>query len=153
MPATERYQVDWFAIIVLIATILIIVFLIIVAIYFYNLMNLKPPSRGESTFLFWTTVILAIIFLIIAIFALVHIFTYKSIVYEEPSPTFLQPAVTYTSPPPVPITSSTSIRMSNVPKFTPRSSLSTSFSDPVRGSEETPLKSELLSIESAMSDA
>jgi hypothetical protein len=102
MPATERYQVDFFAILVLIIAVLIMVFLIITAIYFYHLMNLRPPTTGESTFLFWTAIILSVIFLALAIYALIRIFTHTAIVYEAP------PLVTTTTvaaaPAPIPIT-------------------------------------------------
>lgn len=91
---TERYQVDVFGIIVLIVAVLVVVFLVIAAIYMYNLMNLKPPSRGESTFLFWTTVILAVIMVIIAIYALVHIFNHKSTVHEKESKVVTTPVIT-----------------------------------------------------------
>lgn len=83
MPATERYQIDIFAIIILIVSVLIIIFLIISIIYFMNLMNLKPPTKNESTFLFWTAIILAIIFFGIAIYSLVRIFTHKSVIYDD----------------------------------------------------------------------
>lgn len=84
MPATERYQADVFGIIVLIASVLVVVFLVIAAIYFFNLMSLKPPSKGESTFLFWTSIVMVLVFVSIAIFALIRIFNHKSVVYEEP---------------------------------------------------------------------
>jgi hypothetical protein len=84
MAVVERFQVDFFAITVLIVAVLIIVYLIIAAIYLLNLSaNNKPPNQGESTFLFWTTIILGIIFLAIAIYALIRIFTYTSLYYEE----------------------------------------------------------------------
>lgn len=160
MPATERYQIDFFAIIVLIAAVLIIVFLVISAIYFYNLMNLKPPSKGESTFLFWTAIILAVIFLALAIYALIHIFTHKAIVYEEP-PVVAAPIVT---PAPVPIVvpqttfqalpqkqivTTPPVRISNVP----RSDVSTSFSDaPLTRPQRNSLNQELISIGEAVED-
>ena len=86
MPATEQYQVDVFSIITLIACVLIVVFLVIAAIYFYDLMNFKPPTNGESSFLFWTSIIMAIIFFGIGIYALIRIFTHKSVIYEELQP-------------------------------------------------------------------
>lgn len=163
MPATERYQIDFFAIIVLIAAVLILVFLVISAIYFYNLMNLKPPSKGESTFLFWTAIILAVIFLALAIYALIHIFTHKAIVYEEP-PVVAPPIVT-PAPTPVPIVvpqptvqalpqqqvvaTPPPVRISNVP----RSDISTSFSDaPLTRPQRNALNQELISIGEAVEE-
>ena len=171
MPATERYQVDFFAILVLIVAVLIIVFLIITAIYFYHLMNLRPPTRGESTFLFWTSIILSVIFLGLAIYALVHIFTHTATVYEEPpvvrnttvttaplpipitvSPSVItQPPVITRSPPVV--TRSSPVRISNVTRTAPVSDYSVDYSDiPVTRQQRTALNQELLSIGSAMDE-
>lgn len=163
MPATERYQVDFFAIIVLIAAVLIIVFLVIASIYFFNLMNLRPPTRGESTFLFWTAIILTIIFFAIAIYALIHILTHKAIVYEEPAPVRTAPI---TSTPSVPIvipqpqpfiqqpviqqpviTTPTSVPIYRVP----RSNLSTSLSDvPLDVKGRDSLNNELIELDEAL---
>lgn len=79
----ESYQVDVFAIIALIGIILIIVFLVIAAVYFYNLMNLRPPTQAESTFLFWTSVVLIVIFVALGIYALIRIFAYRAVVYKS----------------------------------------------------------------------
>jgi heme exporter protein D len=167
MPATERYQVDFFAIIVLIAAVLIIVFLIIASIYFFNLMDLKPPTRGESTFLFWTAIVLTIIFLVIAIIALIRIFTHKAIVYEEelqqrpplvrtttvttaPAPV---PVAVVTTPAPIPVavTAPTPLRISNIPRTLPPSDISVSVSDvPVTQTQRTALNEELISLGSAL---
>jgi len=68
---------DIFAIIVLIISIIASIFFIISAIYYFNLMNLKPPSKAESTFLFWTVIVMAIIFIALAIYSIIKIFTYK----------------------------------------------------------------------------
>lgn len=85
------YQVNAFAFIVLIVLVLILVFLIIASIYFYNLMNFKPPTQGEATFLFATAIILAIILFFVAIYALYQIYSYYSMVYEAPKMVELQP--------------------------------------------------------------
>ena len=156
MPATERYQADVFAIIVLIAAVLIVVFLIISAIYFFNLMSLKPPSKAESTFLFWTSIVLALIFIGLAIFALIHIFTHKSVVYEEPkttvstttkvvpdvapvAPTVTAPVAVQTTPAP--------IKISNVPKASRATNESVSVSDiPVTQTQRSAIDQELLSL-------
>lgn len=83
MSTTEAYQVDIFSIFTLIGCILVTVFLIVIAIYSYDMMNFKPPTPGESAFIFWTALILAMIFLILSIYALIKIFTYKSITNNE----------------------------------------------------------------------
>ena len=155
MPATERYQVDIFAIIVLISAVLIIVFLIIAAIYYFNLMSLKPPSKGESTFLFWTTIVLAIIFMGIAIYALIRIFTHKSVVYEEPkvSSEAKQPPpkpTTVTPPSPSPTiqqTTAAPIKISNIPKTARPTNESVSLSDiPVTSTQLNSLNQELINL-------
>ncbi|CAH6420783.1 Hypothetical protein HVR_LOCUS1290 [uncultured virus] len=160
MPATERYQVDIFGIVVLIATVLVLVFLIIAAIYFFNLMNLKPPSRGESTFLFWTTVVLAIIFGIIVIYALIHIFTHKSVVYEEPKAVtktiVTTPRVAVAAPVPTTITTTTAspVLISNIPQTSLPTNQSVAFSDiPVTQSQRTALNQELINLGSSISNA
>jgi len=153
MPATERYQVDIFAIIVLISAVLIIVFLIIAAIYYFNLMSLKPPSKGESTFLFWTTIVLAIIFMGIAVYALIRIFTHKSVVYEEPkesvaaktpTPKMVTPPQ---EPPAMQQTTAAPIKISNIPRTARPTNESVSLSDiPVTQSQLTNLNQELINL-------
>lgn len=180
MPATERYQVDFFAILVLIASVLILVFLIIAAIYFYNLINFKPPTSGESTFLLWTSIILGIIFLALSIYALIRIFTHTSTVYEEgghypiqvmpaPVPTFMPAPVPYVTPTPVmvapvpqlrapipqtrtPIQQTTpTVRISNIPQTSRQTNVSQSFSDvPVTQAQRSALNQELISLGDAV---
>lgn len=149
MPVTEQYQVDLFAIIVLIAAVLILVFLIIAAVYFMNLMNLKPPTTGESTFLFWTSLILIFIFVGIIIYAMIRIFTYKSIVYEEPQQLQQQPQPQYRPPPP-----ETQLRPINQePRVvtTRATNKSLSFSDaPITEKQRNSLNDELISIGNSM---
>lgn len=144
MPVTERYQVDVFAIIVLIASILIVVFLIVASVYYVNLMNLKPPTQGEATFLFWTTIVLAIIFLFIAIYAIYRIFTYKVTIYEpEPVVTPVAPVII---PAPV-ITVQPQPVISTVPVTTLPTDLSTSFSSvPVTQEQRVALNQQLLTL-------
>ena len=152
MPATERYQVDVFAIIVLIAMILILVFLIIAAIYFLNLMNLKPPSKGESTFLFWTAVILAVASLAIVVLAIIHIFTHKAVVYEEPKPVVKAPTTAVVAVQAPPIAPKLSMAPTE-PEFFRPSEISTTFSAvPVTSKQQTALEGEILSLQSALSD-
>lgn len=94
MQPTQRYQVNWFAIIVLISIVLVIVFLVVSAIYFYNLINLKVPTTSESTFLLATAIIMAIVFFIIGMVALYEIFTHSITIYEPASPSTPVPALT-----------------------------------------------------------
>jgi hypothetical protein len=82
MPVTKKNQIDVFAIIVLIVSILILVFLIISAVYFINISNFIYPSQSEAVFLFWTTIILCLIVFGIIIYAFYKIYTYKSIVFD-----------------------------------------------------------------------
>ena len=151
MATTERYQVDLFAIIVLIAAVLIVVFLVIAAIYFFNLMNLKPPSKGESTFLFWTSIVLALIFIGIAIFSLIHIFTHKAVVYEEPkvvtTKTERAPVVAPVTAPAFIQTSAAPIKITNVPKTARATNESVSVSDiPGTQTQRNAIDQELLSL-------
>jgi hypothetical protein len=164
MPATERYQVDFFAIVIMIVSVLALVFLIIAAIYFMNLMNLRPPSKTESTFLFWTSVILAVIFLGIIIYAFIRIFTYKSIVYEEDKPVIpttpqitVQPLPQVVPPlmvqpvPPQPTPPAIMVQP-QTPITTRPSEFSQNFSDiPVTAGQSTALNQELIGIQSAFS--
>jgi len=97
---------DLFAILVLIICVIVIVFLIIAGIYFYDLMNLKSPSTGEATFLFWTSLALGIIFFGLSIYAMIRIFTYtsypvkdaKSLPVIKPTPV-INPAMNHTGIP------------------------------------------------------
>jgi len=82
MPVTKKNQINVFAIIVLIVSILIFVFLIISAVYYINISNFIYPSQSESAFLFWTTIIFCVIALGIVIYAFYEIYTYKSIVFN-----------------------------------------------------------------------
>ncbi|MEM2986858.1 MAG: hypothetical protein QXV60_02035, partial [Nitrososphaerota archaeon] len=79
----ETYQINWFAITIFIFMVITLVYFIVLGVYLYNLMNLKPPNKGESIFLFWTTVLLGIGVLIIVIISLYKIFTHKEPMYEE----------------------------------------------------------------------
>ena len=154
MPTTERYQVDVFGIIVLIAAVLIVVFLIIAAIYFFNLMNLKPPSKGEATFLFWTTIIMTLIFVAIAIYALIHIFTNKTPIYEETKQTITtKKQVVSSSPPPIASapsiqqTTAAPIKISNVPKTSKTTTETVSLSDiPITQTQRAALNQELINL-------
>jgi ABC-type protease/lipase transport system fused ATPase/permease subunit len=83
MPATERYQADVFGIVVLITAAITIIFLIISSVYFLNLTNYKMPSRGQSTFLFWLSIILIILIICIGVFAIIRILRHKSIIYKN----------------------------------------------------------------------
>lgn len=151
MPTEEHYQPDIFAIIVLISAVLIIVFLLIAAVYFFNLMNLKPPSKSESTFLFWTTIILALIFIAIAVYSLIQIFTYKSpqqTVTQQVTKKSTVANTPVSTPPPIQQTTSTPIKLPpNIPKTTRATNLSSSFSDvPIPEVQLDSLKQQLVSL-------
>ena len=122
-----------------------------------NLMNLKPPSKGESTFLFWTAILMAVVVGIVVVLAIIRIFTHKSVVYEEPPKviakptTAVIPVVTTTAPlAPAPV------RISNIPGFSNDvrpTNLSTSFSDvPITYQQRSTLEQELVSLQGALSD-
>jgi hypothetical protein len=83
MEATEQYGVDVFAIVMLVICVFTIVLLAISISYFANLTNNIPPNTGEAWGLLWTSVILALVFVGIAIYAIIRIFTYKIYVCEE----------------------------------------------------------------------
>ena len=159
MPIVERHQVDIFAIVVLVASALIFVFLIVAAIYYMNMMNLKPPNKTESAFLFWISVLLAVLFAGVTIYALIHLFTHKVPVYEEtPDKTTVAPfksvpiktvpvqtTVVSTAPAPV--------KISNLPRVSQPSDVSVSFSDlPVTSSQRQILTQELINIQGTMED-
>lgn len=154
MAVTERYQVNVFAIITLIALVLVIVFLIIAAIYFSGLMNLRPPTRGESTFLFWTSIILAVALTALAIWAIVEILTHKAIICETPKPpptiiTSTMAPVTTIAPAAVFPAQTATV---NIPAAAPVTTLSTSFSDiPVPTQQQQLLTTGLINLEGAMS--
>ena len=154
MPATERYQVDVFAIVTLIVAVLIVVFLIIAAIYFSGLMNLKPPSSGEATFLFWTSIVLAVIFVGLAVWAVIQIITHKSIVYEEPFKVMPTTPTTVITSPPVTTPGPASVYSANTTTTSyvePPSTVSTSYSDiPVTSVQRQALTGELLTLSSSM---
>ena len=76
------WTLDVFTVVVLIAIIFLLVYLIIIAIYAGNLSRGIVPSLATSSFLFWTTIVLAVVTLIIAIWALIRLFTYTVPVVE-----------------------------------------------------------------------
>ena len=107
MPATERFPVNYVAIALIILSIITLIYLVVVVIYFWNMVNLRPPSRTESTFLFWFGIILGIVFLLAIIFSMVIILTHVSYVTPEITPE-ITPSIIY--PPavyPAPTTYST----------------------------------------------
>lgn len=151
MAEKEKSPINIFGIIVLIIAVMVLVFLIICCVYFYNLMQLKPPSKGESTFLFWTALIMAVIFLGLIIYAIIHIFTHKSIIYKKvcPKPQKIETTPVIV-PQPVPQqVQAAPIRITNVPKQRP-----VAYSDvPVTNSQRTALNDELISLGGSISDA
>lgn len=160
MPTTERYQVDILAVVVLIASVLLLVFLAICAIYFNGLQNSSPPSAGESTFLFWTAIVMIVIFTAIGIYALIHLFTHKAVVYEPTKATAAEvtkPPVTVVAAAPKPA----AIQVAPAPIKLPPAAigaqtyrttpLSTSLSDiPLPPTQESKLQEELLNFSSLM---
>ena len=122
---TETSRVHVFAIIVLLAAVAALVFFIIMSIYAYNLMKLKPPSKTESTAIFWASIIFAVIFLAIVIYALYKIFTHKSMVITKtPTPVVTTVPVQQTvvrPPSTLPLqTTQAPIRLNNTPVAPPQ---------------------------------
>jgi len=83
MASSKKHQMNILAIIVLIVSVLVMVFLSINAVYFYGLMNGTQPTGGESIFSFATSIVLTLIFLGIAIYCLVKIFKHKAVIYPD----------------------------------------------------------------------
>ena len=83
MATTEKYQIDIFSIMTMIVSVLTIIFLIIAAVYYGNLVSGKPPSNAESSFLLWSSVVLIIILAALAIFATIKVFKHKSYVVDD----------------------------------------------------------------------
>lgn len=83
MEINRTYGINWFAVVIFITMILIFIFLILIGMYFFNLIELRPPNRSESIFLFWLTVIIGVIVLVITIISLIKIFTHQEPFYEE----------------------------------------------------------------------
>lgn len=113
MPATERYQTDVFAIIVVVASIAVLVFLIVAAIYFNGIQNWTTiPGSGESTFLFWAAIVLGVIFLGIVIYGLYRIFTHRAVICPKIRTRRVAVAT------PVPVSASTSNIVHPIPSAT-----------------------------------
>lgn len=74
---------DYFAIVVLIFSICLFIYLVIVSAYFANLAIGKPPNLTESYALFWVSVIFAIIFMAIIVYSLVRLYFYRTFSYER----------------------------------------------------------------------
>lgn len=176
MDMPKPPQADVFAIIVLIACVLIVVFLIVSLFAFYNSMNFRYPSQGQSMFLFWTSLIMAIVFIGLGIYSLYRIFTYKAPVIKEeivtttsttvkpvavspqPITTIQQPAIITTPQPvitqqPAMITTPQPVvAVSNVPTSSLTvADFSKTLSDiPINQAQKNALTSELISISNAM---
>jgi len=67
-------QLNVFALITLIVVIMIIIFLVMAVVYFYRIWHLQPPSIGESIALFWTGLVFVVMYVILAIYCLWHLF-------------------------------------------------------------------------------
>lgn len=83
MAATEGHQSHVFGIVTLIISVILLVFLILVAINFGQIQNgIVSINQSNATFLFWTAIVLAVIVGILIIISLFHIFKHKSVVYD-----------------------------------------------------------------------
>ena len=78
MVATVRkYQFDTFSVIVLIVAIITAIYTIVCAVYYYRLTTGVVAGNGEYTFLFWISLVVGLIILILTIISIIRIFTYK----------------------------------------------------------------------------
>jgi len=62
-----------FIVVVMVTIILGLIYLVVTAIYTFNLYELKVPTTGESIFMFWVAIILMIIFISILIWAIIKL--------------------------------------------------------------------------------
>lgn len=99
----QPYHVNWYAIITLIAIVFVLIFLIIAAVYFFNLINFRLPSTTEATFMFASSIVLSIIFFLIAVIALYEIFTYPNLIYDSVTPVSAPVSVPVSAPVSVPV--------------------------------------------------
>lgn len=67
-------QLNVFALVTLIVVIMVIIFLVLSVVYFYRIWHLQPPSTGESIALFWTGIVFIILYVVLAIYCLWHLF-------------------------------------------------------------------------------
>jgi len=81
--ATGERQANIFAIVVLIVLALVITFLIIATIFFYNVYARGIANQTQATFLFATAIVLAAILVGICIYAIVKIVRHRSIVVSD----------------------------------------------------------------------
>ena len=77
-----------FIIIILLTLIIAAIFLIFVAVYANNVSKVKIPSKSESQFIFWVTILMIIIFVALIIWSLYYVF--KPVVCEV-APSGIQP--------------------------------------------------------------
>lgn len=73
-------EVDYFAVVTLLAIVLLLVFLVVTVIYFNSTANLTPPTRAESTFLFWTGIVMIVLLTVLAVYAMIRIFYYPLLI-------------------------------------------------------------------------
>lgn len=78
-----------FVAVTLIIAILTFTYLVIAAVYFSNLAIGIPPNLAESSGLFWSSIILAGIFMGLLLYALIHIFYYRIYLEERQSQWFI----------------------------------------------------------------
>ena len=62
---------------------MVIIFLVLSVTYFYRLWHLQPPSIGESQALFWTGLIFVIMYVILGIYCLWHLFSHTEKVVDD----------------------------------------------------------------------
>jgi heme/copper-type cytochrome/quinol oxidase subunit 2 len=86
MTISEKYQIDIFAILTMIVSVLVVIFLIIASVYYGGLVDGKPPAKGESTFLLWTSIILIIIVSALTVYSTIRVFSHKSYMHFDPDP-------------------------------------------------------------------
>ena len=83
MNVVESYQLDMFSVIVLIAVVILMVFFIVASVYFFNNWTNQVIASGESSGLFWTSLVILVLLLGLGIYATIRIFTYKTLVVKE----------------------------------------------------------------------
>lgn len=69
----STYHIDIFGIIVLIVSIVMLMYLILAAIFYHKPMTGNQMSTGEATTFFYMSIIFGVIFLGLAIYAIIHI--------------------------------------------------------------------------------
>ena len=132
-----------FTFITLFASLAIVIYLVLAAIYFYNAANAKPPNTTYSTFFLWTSIIMALIFVGIFIYAIVRLIVskHKVILDDEDQDVDVQ-AVKVPD-------QGDSNNLSNLSNLSNLPNNNTSFSDiPVNSNQKLKLNNELIALSS-----